>query len=331
MTLTASASAPGKIILFGEHAVVYGQPAIAVPLTAVSARAVVQPGQIPGRVLIVAANLGRTLVVRPEPQDGEHALVIAVRLLLEELGLPVPGLQVTVHSTIPVASGLGSGAAVTTALLRAVAEAVGAPLDAERLNGLVYEVEKLYHGTPSGIDNTVIVYERPVFFVRGEPIETFTASGQIDVLVADTGISSPTRIAVGDVRELVKSQPVVYSPVLEHIGAITREAREAIARGDVAALGALAVENHRLLQQLTVSCEALDRLVHAAIQVGATGAKLSGGGRGGNMIAFVRRGDLARVRDALRQAGAVRVLHTTIQAGDHHAGICQTGRLADYR
>jgi mevalonate kinase len=278
--IIASASAPGKVILFGEHAVVYGQPALAVPLSDVRAYATVRPGPARDRLAIVAANLARTLVVRSEAAPDEHALVIAVRLLMTELDSPIPGFQIVLNSTIPIASGLGSGAASTTAVLRALSAALERPLVPAALNELVFEIEKLHHGTPSGIDNTVIVYEQPVFFVRGQPIATFAVGGRVDLLVADTGIASPTHLAVGDVRRLYETEPHRVLPLIERIGGVAIAAREALAVGDGAALGSLARENHELLRNLTVSSPELDRLVEVAEAAGAYGAKLSGGGRG---------------------------------------------------
>lgn len=305
------ATAPGKIILFGEHAVVYGQPAIAIPLPDVQARAVVRPGKPGSGVQIIAANLGRSIVVSPEFSD-EHALAVAVRLLLGRLQLPIPDLEVLLHSTIPLASGLGSGAAATTALLRALGLALGRPLDPESLNGLVFEIEKLYHGTPSGIDNTVIVYERPVYFVRGEAVETFGIESPLHLVVADTGVASPTRATVGDVRALYEREPGRWGPLFERIGAISREARRCIEQGDVPALGPLMRENQALLRELTVSSPLLDKLVAVAEAAGAYGAKLSGGGRGGNLIALVAPELVPVVASALEEAGARRTIRATV-------------------
>jgi mevalonate kinase len=309
----SEATAPGKIILFGEHAVVYGQPAIAVPLPSVQAHAVVRERQAGTGLVIVAANLGRTIVVRPQPEQGEHALATAARLLVERLGRPLPDGEVLIHSTIPVASGLGSGAAVTTALLGALRASIGQPLSLETLNELVYEIEKLHHGTPSGIDNTVIVYQRPVYFVRNQPIETFKIGGVLHLVVADTGVASPTHLTVGDVRKLYEADPARIQPIFDRIGAIAREARGAIESGEAATLGILMHENQALLRELTVSSEELDRLIGVAEEAGALGAKLSGGGRGGNLIALVAPDRMQAVSEALLAAGAVRTITTALE------------------
>lgn len=304
--------APGKIILFGEHAVVYGQPAIAVPLPAVCAQAVARPAVSGAGLRIIAANLGRTIAVSPEPKENDHALVVAARLLLDRLGVPIPDCQITLSSTIPIASGLGSGAAATTALLRALSRAVGHDLNLETLNGLVYEVEKLYHGTPSGIDNTVIVYGMPVYFVKGQTVETFRVGSPLHLVVADSGVASPTYLAVSDVRVLYEQNPDTVGRIFERIGAIARAAREAIGQGDAEVLGGLMQENHALLRELTVSSSLLDDLASAAERAGAYGAKVSGGGRGGNLIALAPPDAAPAVARALEAAGAKRAIQTIL-------------------
>lgn len=306
------ATAPGKLILFGEHAVVHGQPAIAVPFPALEARAVAGPNPEGPGLYIIAANLGRTLVVRAEPADDEPALCIAARLVLDDLGVPPPDLQILLSSTIPIAGGFGSGAAATTALLRALSVAVGQPLALEKLNAHVYEIEKLYHGTPSGIDNTVIVYGQPVYFVRGQPIETFAIGAPLHFVVADTGIQAPTHETVGDVRKLYHAEPERVGAIFARIGRIAEAARAAIEQGDVLTLGPLMQENHTLLRELTVSSTLLDNLAAAALGAGAWGAKLSGGGRGGNLITLVPPGATDDVIRALEAAGARRTFETTI-------------------
>jgi mevalonate kinase len=221
-------------------------------------------------------------------------------------------LTIHIDSEIPIASGLGSGAAVTAALARGLAEAVGQALDNKTLNRIVYEVEKIHHGTPSGIDNTVVVYEQPVYFVRGEPVAVMTIGRPFDLLVVDSGKRALTRDAVGDVRTLYEADPDRIRPLLARIGEIAVKAHQKITSGAVDALGPLMCENHTLLQRLTVSSPELDRLVDVAMESGALGAKLSGGGRGGNMIVLVTESSRAGVEKALLHAGATRVLLTTV-------------------
>lgn len=325
-----SAAAPGKIILFGEHAVVHGQPAIAVPLASVRVTAEVEDAGCGGGVTIQAPDVGVTLhVIGASAADDRlyDALVYPVEVALRALDVPMPDVCITVRSTIPIASGLGSGAALAAALIRAVGLAVNRPFDNATLNPLVYEVETRHHGTPSGIDNTVIVYEQPVYFVRGsgatpDTIETFRIATPFTLLVADSGQPSPTRLAVSDVRALYEAEPARIGAIFQRIGAITRAARAAIetesARRSTSStigttLGSLMDENHALLRDLTVSSEKLDSLCAAARDAGAAGAKLSGGGRGGNLIALVTPKDADRVSAALREAGAANVIKTEVQ------------------
>jgi mevalonate kinase len=181
------------------------------------------------------------------------------------------------------------------------------------VNTLAYEIEKLHHGTPSGIDNTVITYAKPVYFVKGQPIEVFRVGAPFTIVIADTGVSALTKESVGDVRELWKADKTRWEKVFDEIGKIARFARKRIENGEWMALGPLMDKNHTLLQQLTVSSPELDRLVEAAHRSGALGAKLSGGGRGGNMIALVHKENAPAVVEALLSAGAKRIIVTTIQ------------------
>lgn len=309
----ATASASAKIILVGEHAVVYGHPAIAVPVSAMRASAVVtrNPPGVRG-LHITSADLTDHAPVVVTADVLDNALTLPARLTLDYLHTAPPDMTITIHSDIPIASGLGSGAAVSTAIARALSAALDQPLSVDALNTIVYEVEKVHHGTPSGIDNTVIAYERPVYFVRDHPIETITIGAPLMLVIADTGRGALTKVAVGAVRELVNTHPARTTQVLDKIGALVREARDAIERGDAARLGQWMTYNHVLLHELTVSSLELDTLGSLALNAGALGAKLSGGGRGGNMIALVTPETRQRVEDVLLAAGATRVLSTTL-------------------
>lgn len=313
---TARAHAPGKVILFGEHAVVYHQPAIAVPLAAVQARAEAIPDDLGSGLTVHAPDVNRVLRVTGDLDQSDplyNALIYPLELALAALNAPVPDLAITIHSSIPIASGLGSGAALATALVRALALALGRPLSNSALNALIYEVEKRHHGNPSGIDNTVIVYERPVYFVRGAPPTPFTIAAPFTFVIGDTGVNSPTHLTVGDVGRLVEAEPERVTPIFAHIGAIADQARAAIEAGCPAALGPLMNENQTLLRALTVSSPELDDLCAAALRAGALGAKLSGGGRGGNMIALAAPDQAPVIAGALRDAGATAVFVTTVR------------------
>lgn len=312
---TTETSAPGKIILFGEHAVVYGQPAIAAPVTQVRAWARISDADRPG-VYISAPDLEEEHWL--EDSDEDDALAAAVRIVQREAGLEtLPPLHIQVHSEIPIASGLGSGAATAAALIRALArhlEYFDLARD-ERIAALTYEIEKIHHGTPSGIDNTVVALEKAIYFVRRSPqnlIEPFSVSRPLTFLIADSGRRSRTREVVGDVRRRWQAQREHFEGLFDACGRIARKARVALEAGDQATLGPLMNENQSLLQKMTVSSPELDHLVHTARQAGAFGAKLSGAGRGGNIIALVDGANQDAVRAALLEAGARRVMQTTL-------------------
>lgn len=302
--------AVGKVILCGEHAVVYGRPALAVPVTQVRAEAIIEPGEPGSGLVLCAANLGEE--VRLSVAGAAHPLAVAARLTLSYLRLAEPDWRVTIRSTVPVASGLGSGAAVSAALVRGLAAADGRTLPPEDVSALAYEVEKLHHGTPSGIDNTVIAYEQPVYFVRGQPPEPFAIGSPFWLAIADSGIGSPTRVTVGDVRRAWEQEPTHYGALFDRVGAVVEAARTVIAGGRPAELGRLLDANHVLLQEIGVSCERLDVLAAAARAAGALGVKLSGGGRGGNLIALVEEDTAQAVSAALYAAGAHRVILTHV-------------------
>jgi len=305
-----SASAPGKIILFGEHAVVYGRPALAVPVTDVQANATVTENRL-GTIRIEAPGIG--LNADLQALSPIHPLAAVTRAVLGALGIVhPPSFTMRIESTIPIASGLGSGAAVSVAAIRALALFLGYVMPDEKVSTLAFELEKLHHGTPSGIDNTVITYAKPVYFLKGCPVETFHPSVPFTIVIGDTGVPASTKESVWDVRELWQADPVRFEKMFDVVGEIVRQARVAIERGVIMDLGLLMDRNHSLLQEITVSSQMLDRLVDAARSAGALGAKLSGSGRGGNMIALVKPKSARIVAEALVAAGAKRTITTHV-------------------
>lgn len=309
-----SATAPAKVILCGEHAVVYGRPAIAVPVAEVQARATVFAdirGK-PGEVWIDAPDIQLSTRLADLPE--KHIMTRLAALVAAELGISrYPALRLRIQSSIPIASGLGSGAAIAVAVIRALTAFLGHPLPAERINALAFETEKVLHGTPSGIDNTVVTYAEPIFFTKGQPFERVQVSMPFTLVIADTGIRSVTAAAVSGVRERWQRDPANYERLFDQIGQVARQARDLIESGQIQELGRCMNNNHALLQQLGVSCPELDQLVEAAREAGAWGAKLSGGGQGGNMIALVHPAQAHTIAAALQSAGATRVLVTTVK------------------
>lgn len=316
------ASAPAKLILCGEHAVVYGRPAIALPLAGIRAHVEVAGGRAGSGITVYARDMRRRWRVADDPRGPISELINSVLAFLEpqhgqSTAHPLAGsldLRITITSPIPIASGMGSGAAVASAVVRALTSHLGAQLSPAQISALVYTSEQRFHGTPSGIDNTVIAYEQPIWFERSNAplIQPIAIAAPLSLLIGDTGVRSATRLPVGEVRRRWQADPAGYEALFDQVGALVERVRAALALGDITALGALLSHNHALLQQIGVSSPELDALVGAAQSAGALGAKLSGAGWGGVMLALVTPGEREQVRVALEQAGAKRVIETTV-------------------
>lgn len=307
---TSTASAPGKAILAGEHAVVYGFPAIAVPIRDISATAEVFPGPEGSGFTIESPALGATLSLAAKESSGlAYAACIALgalRVVWE------PDASLVIRSSIPVASGLGSGAAVSAAAIKAVLGSFAITIPPPTLSALVFEVEKLYHGTPSGIDNAVICLDQCVLFSKQKPVEAIAIRTPFDLVVADTGIRSLTRDAVAKVREGLLAARARYDHLFIEIGSVAMAAKDTLLSGDLPLLGNLLTRNQILLQELGVSSTEIEALVKAAMEAGALGAKLSGAGLGGNVIALPKPGTTESVAQALLRAGAANVIKAHI-------------------
>jgi mevalonate kinase len=306
---TGRASSHGKTILIGEHAVVYGAPALVLPVLDATVAATVTP---------VSAGDGHHLesTVHTGPLDLAPAAVMptvtAVTATLDHFGATDRQFHVRVDSDVPTARGMGSSAAVAAAVTAAVADALGETLDVETHHDLIQQCERVAHGRPSGLDARGVVADAPVWFAGGhvEPVEL---GARFTFVVADTGVPGHTREAVAAVRERHDADPAAVDTIVERIGALAERARGTLVDGDAQALGATMDAAHDLLTALDVSSGDLDRLVDAARRADALGAKLTGGGRGGCILALAADVDHAgRIASALRSAGATATWTTTI-------------------
>lgn len=310
-----SSTAPGKIILFGEHSVVYGYPAIAVPVTEVKAQVIIRaaPRSPAGEIFVDAPDINLRSSFTDLPND--HSIAAIIQLVLSALSISnPPACNIRITSSIPIAAGLGSGTAVSVALTRALSAFMGRPLTDEQVSVLAYEVDRIHHGNPSGIDNTVITYAKPVYFIRDEPIQIFNVSVPFSILIADSGIPSPTSSTVKDLYKRWEADQHGYNCIFSSVEETVKSARTAIEAGKHDKLGLLMTRNHDLLKDLDVSSPELDHLVKAALAGGALGAKMSGGGRGGNMIVLPNQNDLKNLSANLMNAGAATVIRSTIPA-----------------
>ena len=280
-----SSSVPGKTILFGEHAVVYGYPAIAVPLNSILLKIIISARPIKSETLIINNALGENLIL--ENLKPDHTYRTAISAILKSLKQKrLPALEIRISSTIPVSSGLGSSAAFAVCLTKAISGILGFNLTDEQVNEVAYKIEIFQHGTPSGIDNSVIAYNKPVFFKKGNPQTFLKLIKTLSLIVADTGVHSLTKDTLTQVRNNKESNPSLVNKLFADIGNIADRAKTELENGNSEALGKLMTENHALLQKLGVSCNELDHLVEVSLNNGALGAKLCGSGKGGNIVAI---------------------------------------------
>lgn len=312
-----TASACGKLILFGEHAVVYGSPAIAIPLTGLKVRTTIEPaiGQPQGQIHIKVAALGIDNDLSELEKD--HFVALTLNLLFSFLGLRrLPTCRIVITSELPIAAGLGSSAAIAISLLRAMSAFLGHPLKPQELNTLAFQSEQAVHGRPSGIDNTVITYEKPIYYQRGEVIEFIQPISEFTFVVADSGIRKSTRESTGQLAKDLEADPQAVQPHLDAIAGLVQQSKQSCQIADIEALGKAMNANQEHLSALRLSCPELDALILAASQAGALGAKLTGGGMGGHMVAIVRPETETAVTQALIAAGSPRVFTTHLKPGD---------------
>ena len=282
-TKRATGSAHGKIILIGEHSVVHHQPAIAIPFTSANAEVSIEPAI--GDVVIDSLYYQGEMEKAPASLNNLKAILKEVGLFLNQT---LRDIKITISSNIPSERGMGSSAAVATALVRALFEYFETELPEELIERLVDISETIAHGNPSGIDASVVRSDDAVYFIRNQKTEHFNSSLPAYLVVADTGQEGETIRAVSDVGKLVADEQTDGRKWIEELGQLTVEAREMIEKQNVTALGKILSQAQILLKNLTVSNQDLDLLVETAMKNGALGAKLTGGGRGGCMIALVK-------------------------------------------
>ena len=280
-----SFTAPGKIILFGEHAVVYGKPAIAIPVSSMRASAWSEPGE--GKLTINAIDLNEKISL----ENKTSQFSVLAQTLLAKTKQSEPNLTINLTSKLPQGSGMGSSAATSTAVCKALSNYLGVDLEKNQISELVFNAEKVVHGNPSGIDNTVVAYESPVYFIKGNEPMTFDSGRTFHLVIGDTGIESSTKETVGNVRAMWKKEPNLMNGYFNEIENITKGGKMAIEEGNVEMVGELMNDNHELLNKIGVGHPELEKLVELSLKSGAIGAKLTGGGGGGNMVALANNAD----------------------------------------
>ncbi len=290
----------GKVILFGEHFVVYGLPAIA---SALGSKTIARIEKSDRFELI--DNRIETPGYKKEKLDQQKK---SLELMFRALGIDPEKtpFRIVLEGDLIAASGIGASAASCAAIARALNKEFNLGLSDEKINEIAYEGEKGYHGTPSGIDNTAAVFGGLIWFKKGNPnvIERIGIKEPIEIVMGNTGITADTAEVVADVRRRKGEEPERFERIFRDYEELVNEARKAFEEYDIDKIGELMNRNHSLLQEIGVSCEELDRLCKIARENGALGAKLTGTGRGGNMVALTPGKELQeRVAKAIESAG----------------------------
>lgn len=287
--------APGKVILFGEHAVVYGQQAIAGTIDR-GIRVAVSQREGDHRDGPLLKSHGMGLRARPDPNgEGPEALRRALGVLVELYGERVKSLVFSAEGSIPAGAGLGSSAALAVALLRGVQRVLGdRALSGEELADRAFALERVFHGNPSGVDHTTIALGGCLAYRRAEAngqggaqVERLTLPRRLRLAVAVAGSHGGTARAVSALKDRSRRHPDAYQRIYQGIGALADEGRRALQEGALAAVGELMDLNQGYLNALGVSTPAIEALCATARERGALGAKLSGAGGGGAVIALV--------------------------------------------
>ena len=275
--------AHSKIILMGEHAVVYGYPAIALPLNDIQVTCRIVPAETPWQLF------------------EADTLSMAVFASLEQLGIDNAKIRCQVDSMVPEKRGMGSSAAVSIAAIRAVFDYYQAPLDKETLEILVNRGEMIAHMNPSGLDAKTCLSDVAIKFIRNVGFSELEVDLDAYLVIADTGIHGHTREAIQKVEKVGKTA----LPAFHKIGLLTQQAEQALASKDLVNLGQALSACHIALASIGVSCPEADELVTTAQKAGALGAKMSGGGLGGCIIALVDTQEKAvEIAAQLREKGA---------------------------
>lgn len=310
---TASASA--KLILLGEHAVVYGHPAIAIPFSDMRLRVSIEPAILAktGTLRVISPDMDMDLLF--DEMSPDEPIRQMISLLLDFLGIKtLPTCTMRIRSDIPLGAGFGSSAALSVGIMRALSAFLGHPLDEKDLVSLACQSDQFIHGRLSGIDTTVIALEQAIYYQRGKDIEAIKPLNSLHFVVADSGVYTPTARSVAYLAERYEKDNQATKDKLLAIEEQVITAKQAMRVGDLQMLGNAMNANQTLLYDLGLSCPELDALVDVARDTGALGAKLSGGGQGGAMLALADESRVPQLRDTLQAAGAKAVWTTTLPA-----------------
>lgn len=295
--------AHSKIILMGEHAVVYDYPAIALPFNAANVMVTITPSQT-GQTMIHSSYYDGPIEFAPSTLDNlKEAIVVTIN----SFKFDAMAMDIVIDSTIPSGRGMGSSAAVSVALVRALCDFYGQFISDYQLNFIVNQAEVIAHESTSGLDTLLASTNLPVIYRKSQTAKPIKLNLDAYLVVADSDMPGQTKTAVGKVRQLKDAKPEFIRSAMHAIGGFVQQAVEAIQENNVNELGRLMTYNHYYLNQLEISNAHIDRIVNAAWLAGALGAKLTGGGLGGCIIALAQtQAEAQLIQQAMMEAGATK-------------------------
>ena len=302
----------GKTILFGEHFVVHGLPGIA---SAVDSAADAEVKKAAKGINVTDERTG----AKGYAEKKKLQQLESIERMLKTMNMDpkTVAINIWLDGNLPGFSGLGASAASSVAIARAIAEEFDLDLSDKKINEIAYEAEKAYAGNPSGIDNTAATFGGLIWFkkslsVDSNTIEQLSILEPIEIVIGNTGIVANTKAMVVGVGERKRQNPEKYDAIFKQAEDLAHKGRKALEDFDLRKVGELMNKNHCLLQEIEVSCKELDYLVDLAREQGAFGAKMTGGGGGGCMIALTPGKELQeKVASAIENEG-FEVLRTKI-------------------
>ncbi len=293
----ATGSSHGKVILTGEHSVVYGHYAIAIPLVSNEVTTTITENDT-GVILKSALYNGN---IKNAPKELKH-LVIVINKVFDELYIIKPHINIDINSCLPLKRGMGSSAAVVAATVRALYAYYHTELTRAKLFELTDFAENIAHGNSSGIDTRATIFLKPLLFAKGKNLQQINIELDAYLVIADTGIKGKTKTAV----DHIKTNYPQNKKYIDKLAEYTNYSINAIKNSNSIGLGHYMTESHQTLKKLGVSHAQLDKFVETALKANALGAKLTGGGLGGCMIALASTSENAQlIANNLKKAGAV--------------------------